>query len=189
MASESFAYMAIKLGIGTINGNRIYVGRTADNAVGNTVTQYARVTYPETIANPIFLSQMQTCNDDTVTATLRCRSVLTTEARVFKQREVSMGFTASATETAGYILINPDVIQALTTPESTKLFVYPNPVKDRLYISNNSLDKVKVDIYNLFGSLVLTEILKDNSVDVTTLNSGSYIVKISTGYISKFVKL
>jgi hypothetical protein len=189
IATEIFSYMAVKQGVGLVNGNRIIVGKTADNAVGNAVTQYARIVYPETITNPIFLAQMQTCNDDTVTATLRCRSVLTTEARIFKQREVSMGFTASATETAGYILINPDVIQAVETPELTQLTVYPNPVVDNLYFNRNFTNVLKIQVFTLYGEMVLSKTLNGNSMDVSELPSGCYLLKTSEHTISKFVKI
>ena len=189
IATEIFSYMAVKQGTGLVNGNRIIVGKTADNAVGNAVTQYARIVYPETITNPIFLAQMQTCNDDTVTATLRCRSVLSTEARVFKQREVSMGFTTSATETAGYILINPDVIQAVETPELTQLSVYPNPVVDKLYFNRNFTNVLKIQVFTLYGEMVLSKTLNGNSMDVSELPSGCYLLKTSEHTISKFVKI
>jgi hypothetical protein len=189
LATEIFSYIAVKPGVGTVNGNKIIVGRTADNAVGNAVTQYARVTYPETIANPIFLAQMQTCNDDSVCATLRCRSVLSTEARVFKQREVSMGYTASATETAGYLLINPDVIQAVDENHYQTFTVYPNPVVDRIYFNGNVTTGTNIQIYSLYGVMVLTKKLNGSSLDVSELPSGCYVLKTSDNATSRFVKL
>jgi hypothetical protein len=188
LQSEVFSYMAIRQGTGLLNGNKIIVGRTTENGVGNAVTQYARITYPETIANPVLLAQMQTCNDDTVTATLRCRSVLTTEARVFKQREVSLGFTASATETAGYILINPDVIQGISTVVESKLTVYPNPVKDKLYFNNTSMGDFKVEIYNLYGAMVKINTVTSNCLDVSDMHRGCYLIKFNGNFISKFIK-
>ena len=189
LVAEIFSYMAVKPGIGSVNGNKIIVGRTADNAVGNAVTQYAKISFGETITNPIFLTQMQTCNDDSVTATLRCRSVLTTEARVFKQREVSMGYTASANETAGYIIINPDVIQAVDETQIQHLSLYPNPVKNRIYFSQSLSSNTKVDIYNMCGELVVSRILTENSIDISKLPSGYYLLKTSEGTNSKFVKM
>ena len=189
LVTEIFSYMAVKPGIGAVNGNKIIVGRTADNAVGNAVTQYARISYGETIANPIFLAQMQTCNDDSVTATLRCRSVLTTEARVFKQREVSMGYTASATETAGYIIINPDLIQAVDETHIQNLAIYPNPVKDKIYFTRSFTTNTKIDIYNLYGEMVFSKIITGNSLDISELTSGCYFIKTLDNSISKFVKM
>ena len=189
LVNEIFSYLAVRPGVGKVNGNKIKVGFTADNAVGNAITQYAKISYGETIENPIFLAQLQTCNDDTVTATLRCRSILTTEARVFKQRETSMGFTASATETAGYILVNADITDGIETPELKQLSVYPNPVNDKLFLVRNSTDAIYVSVYNLYGGLVKCAYLDGNSIDVADLKPGCYVMK-STGFATiKFVKL
>ena len=189
LTTEIFSYLAIRPGVGRVNGNKIKVGFTAENAVGNAITQYARIPYGETIENPVFLAQLQTCNDDTVTATLRCRSILTTEARVFKQREVSMGFTASANETAGYILINTDVTDGIEGPELKQFSVYPNPVVDKLFVLRNSNEAIQLSVFNLYGELVKNGWIDGNSFDVSDLKPGCYLLK-STGFTTtKFVKL
>lgn len=189
LTTEIFSYLAIRPGVGRVNGNKIKVGFTAENAVGNAITQYARIPYGETIENPVFLAQLQTCNDDTVTATLRCRSILTTEARVFKQREVSMGFTASANETAGYILINTDVTDGIESPELKQFSVYPNPVVDKLFVVRNSDEAIQLSVFNLYGELVKNGWIDGNSLDVSDLKPGCYLLK-STGFTTtKFVKL
>ncbi len=186
--SEVFSYFAIQQGVGNINGYKITVGRTAENTVGNSLTQFARVVYNEKIDNPVFLSQLQTCNDDTVTATLRCRSVLTTEARVFKQREISTGNTVSAFETAGYILINPDVYNAIESVDNSSGKIYPNPVKDKLFFNKHEIEQNAIDIYNLSGLKVKSATLMNNAVDVNDLVTGCYFVKMHTGEVLKFVK-
>ena len=189
LTTEIFSYLAIRPGVGRVNGNKIKVGFTAENAVGNAITQYARIPYGETIENPVFLAQLQTCNDDTVTATLRCRSILTTEARVFKQREVSMGFTASANETAGYILINTDVTDGIESPELKQFSVYPNPVVDKLFVVRNFDEAIQLSVFNLYGELVKNGWIDGNSLDVSDLKPGCYLLK-STGFTTtKFVKL
>ncbi len=185
---EVFSYLAVQQGIGNINGYKIKVGRTAENAVGNSLTQYARIVYDERIDNPVFLSQLQTCNDDTVTATLRCRSILTTEARVFKQRELSMGNTASAFETAGYILINPAVYNSVEENTMKKIHIFPNPAVDKIYFTNNPFRENSIEIFNLSGIKVKATNTTDNFIDVEDLQKGYYFIKFATGHIYKFVK-
>jgi hypothetical protein len=189
IVSEIFSYLAVQQGVGNIDGKKIVVGRTLEGAVGNALTQYARITYGDTIQNPVFLAQLQTCNDDSVTATLRCRSITKTEARVFKQREVSMGYTASANETAGYMLINPDELpQAVNQLEMNAFELYPNPVSENLYLRNLPDDLKNIRIYN-FAGVLLTEIKSSmNQIDVSALSPGVYYLKGNNGYISKFIK-
>lgn len=188
LVSEIFSYFAIEQGVGWVNGNKIKVGRTAENGVGNAITQYARIMYDETIDNPVFIAQLQTCNDDTVTASLRCRSVLTTEARVFKQREQSLGFTNSAFETAGYILLNPDIYNEVDILENPDLSLYPNPVADCLYITGGILEPILFEIYNLYGIKVKSEILDKQYIDVSNLNTGCYYLKSNGFPVLKFIK-
>jgi len=44
----------------------------------------------------------------------------------------------------------------LINPESQKLNLYPNPVNN--YISFNNINMLKVDVYNILGSVVLKDI-------------------------------
>ena len=188
LASEIFSYIAIEQGVGRVNGNKIKVGRTAENGVGNAITQYARIMYDETIENPVFIAQLQTCNDDTVTASLRCRSVLTTEARVFKQRELSLGFMDSAFETAGYILLNPDIYNELDKVENPELSLFPNPVADRLFIKGRISGSILFEIYNLYGMKVKSEMSNNNYIDVSNLQTGCYYLKSNGFPVLKFLK-
>lgn len=51
---------------------------------------------------------------------------------------------------------------------------YPNPVNDRLYFSSRNV--FSVDIYNILGSKVSSQIVTDG-VDMSNLNKGLYLVK------------
>lgn len=188
ISAEIFSYLAVEQGQGVINGRRVIVGRTADNAVGNAITQFARISYGETIQNPIFFAQLQTCND-TVTATLRCRSILTSEARVFKQRELSSGVTTAANEAAGWMVINPEVILSTPVSSEARLSIYPNPVTERLYVIRNSNEAVQAEIFSVSGVLVLRQMIFGNAIDVSQLKPGYYFMRIDGSAMTKFVKL
>ena len=65
----------------------------------------------------------------------------------------------------------------------TDVNVYPNPVKDRLYIETSTqIQSVEVyDIYGRVQNLRNSETQKlRNSIDVSNLNSGIYFVKVKT---------
>ncbi|MDD3078442.1 MAG: glycosyl hydrolase [Paludibacter sp.] len=188
LKSEVFAYMAIEQGIGSVNSNKIRVGLTEENGVGNAITQYAKITYGETIENPVFLAQLQTCNDDTVTATLRCRSVTDTEARVFKQSEKSIAGITPANETAGYILVNTEIASSVERPEGTILKIYPNPVRDILHVEGIDVLDKQVEIYDVLGRKVLFRKLNDSVVDVSALNIGVYILSVENKPVQTFIK-
>ncbi len=72
------------------------------------------------------------------------------------------------------------------------LTIYPNPVKDFLQIKTNSGTIVKsISVYNSLGQIMMTKIGDNKLIDLSSLKSGMYFMKISTdnGVIgSKFLK-
>ena len=71
--------------------------------------------------------------------------------------------------------------------------IYPNPVKDRLYIETES-EIEEVIVYDIFGRHQVTETPSHQemiSIDISNLNSGVYFVKINTtngNIVKRFVK-
>jgi hypothetical protein len=61
----------------------------------------------------------------------------------------------------------------------TLFLIYPNPVKDKLFIQGVS-NPLKVSIYNLLGKKVLS-IKNTNNINVQSLPSGVYTIRISDG--------
>ena len=75
----------------------------------------------------------------------------------------------------------------LTNDNRSVVEIYPNPIKDRLFI--NSEEKISsVMIYNLDGNLVLEEKDKFKELDLAYLESGIYLVliKLSGSRIERF---
>ncbi|MBO7572712.1 MAG: T9SS type A sorting domain-containing protein [Bacteroidales bacterium] len=71
--------------------------------------------------------------------------------------------------------------------------VFPNPVSDRLYIAGGEMRFAALEIYDMTGRLVMSEDNPMMSVDVSSLEAGQYVVRLSTedGKIikSKFLKV
>ncbi|MBB4800643.1 pectate lyase [Flavobacterium nitrogenifigens] len=63
--------------------------------------------------------------------------------------------------------------------ENTKIVLYPNPFSDILYLSDANQKVEKVLIYNISGNLVMTS-GKSESIDTSSLISGTYLAKIYT---------
>lgn len=80
--------------------------------------------------------------------------------------------------------------EAILSSKSNKpldFVIYPNPVKNELYIQTNS--KIKhVEIYNLNGQLFYKSNEGDQTINTADLSQGTYILKINNDY-TKFVKL
>ena len=69
---------------------------------------------------------------------------------------------------------------ALKDIEKTDITIRPNPADHQIYISARNQQNIdKILIYNTLGKLVLTQ--KSNSVDVSHLPKGVYVVKVEIG--------
>jgi len=86
-------------------------------------------------------------------------------------------------------------IQALSNPSfefGDEFALYPNPVKDILNISSKHQTEIKsVEIYNIIGQLVIVVPNAVQNIDVSSLESGTYFVKVNSEKGSgntKFIK-
>lgn len=59
------------------------------------------------------------------------------------------------------------------------LSIYPNPAKNLLNITSDSIETKQVEIYNILGKSVLSTKVTNAPINVSTLTSGVYIVKIT----------
>lgn len=185
LTGETVSYIAIAQGRGNFNNNQIIVSKTA-NTVGP--LYYTTINYGDSVSNAIFIPQIQTCNDDTVTATLRCVAVGTKSSSVIKQREKSLGLTTAANETVGWVLIKPaSVIQGIEIPRIESMEIYPNPVIETLYFKQFQ-DNENIRIYNLLGTLVKMINVTGNQIDVADLPVGYYVIKAGINKTTKFFK-
>jgi hypothetical protein len=75
---------------------------------------------------------------------------------------------------------------AISNPLSFK--VYPNPTKDDINISGFEGEK-SFKIYNLLGRLVMNGVAsKSKKINISSLDSGMYLLKFDTGNVLKIIK-
>lgn len=60
--------------------------------------------------------------------------------------------------------------------EQNKIKVYPNPVKEIIYLSN--IEKVEYEIVDITGKSILRGISNENNINVSNLEKGIYILKM-----------
>lgn len=88
------------------------------------------------------------------------------------------------------------VISNMSDPSSVKgveaeiaedeVVIYPNPAENVIYVNSN--DSAKVEIYSLSGALVRS-VSDSNSVDISSLMRGTYVVKVTTDTKVSYTKL
>ncbi len=92
---------------------------------------------------------------------------------------VNNGYSSCATTTSSLNLNGPD-----------KVNIFPNPVKDKLYISNLKTPKILVKIYDVNGRLVLKNKVSDKEyLNVSTLSKGIYQIKFESNNWTETRKL
>ncbi|WP_158605914.1 S8/S53 family peptidase [Taibaiella sp. KBW10] len=71
------------------------------------------------------------------------------------------------------------------------IFIYPNPVADRLYIKDTENKEVAYRIFDIYGKVWLTSTQKGTDLDVSSLSAGIYFLQLSGdrySYYQKFIK-
>ena len=111
--------------------------------------------------------------------------------------DVVIQFKGTSNQATGDAYIYLDEITVVSSPlsisdfENQPLFTFqPNPVKHTLSLNAQSIID-NVTLYNMLGQVILT--VKPNAVeselDMSSLNTGSYFLKVSIGSISKTVNI
>jgi ELWxxDGT repeat protein len=106
---------------------------------------------------------------------------------VLKRWEISFdtnGFGGYFIKSAGF--------EILTPPEKNNAEIYPNPVSNDFVVNFESNKPAKVIIFDLNGrNLIEKEVLNNQKIDISSLNSNVYLVKIITdtgNFIKKIIK-
>ena len=73
---------------------------------------------------------------------------------------------------------------------ASDIIIYPNPVSDKLFLSNELLNK-DYDIISLTGIIVKSGKIDKNEIDLTELKSGIYFIQIkeNTAFNTRIIKL
>ena len=70
--------------------------------------------------------------------------------------------------------------EIVAEPETKKMILYPNPVADVLYLTKSAQKVEKVQVYNMSGTLIKSAGKDVESIDLSNLIQGTYLVKIYT---------
>ncbi|MDV7188205.1 S8 family serine peptidase [Lutibacter sp. TH_r2] len=84
-------------------------------------------------------------------------------------------------------------VLSVPNEELVKQFtVYPNPVKDQLFIKfPNNYEEVKVTVYNVLGKMQLQQVVKKESpsLNIAHFSKGLYMVSLSNGDVKTSFKI
>ena len=79
---------------------------------------------------------------------------------------------------------------AVAQNEISGLNVYPNPVSNGVvYINSSSSDSKSVVVYDVLGKQLLQQVVTNGTLNVSALNKGVYIMKVTEGAATSTKKL
>ncbi len=78
---------------------------------------------------------------------------------------------------------------AILTDPAPDNFFYPNPAGNILYFNDISSTTARVSIYDMHGRMVLTPRIAENSVDISSLPKGVYLIKLDDNSKTRMQKL
>ena len=88
------------------------------------------------------------------------------------------------------ISFNIDTGLSINNNEIIEMLVYPNPVeKNYINITSSEEGPKKIKIYTITGSKILDTTIKGKTLDISSINSGIYILKVTINEQSKLSKL
>ncbi|OMQ12158.1 T9SS type A sorting domain-containing protein [[Flexibacter] sp. ATCC 35103] len=159
--------LATNKGTVTYNGSTLTQCLKMETATTITYT----TTQPSTLTL-VFVEPAGTAKIDgtnyTATAGIITVSVAAGNHTISKKDTANLFYVKTAYSTLG---LNENL-------DYSQVKVYPNPVTNQLYISSDNVQKV--EIYNVIGMLLKTIEKNIESVDLSNLTPGNYIVRITT---------
>jgi Lamin Tail Domain/Secretion system C-terminal sorting domain len=149
------------------------------------LVQINNVTFDVTTPNfPISASNINVSNG---TDTLVFRSIFT-EANYMGTIKpttatniiVLVGRAGAVAQVAARNLADITVLSANQFNEIAGLNVYPNPVSNgKLYITSENSNEKTVAVYDILGKQIINQIITNEVVNVSALNAGIYVIKIT----------
>ena len=88
------------------------------------------------------------------------------------------------------ISFNIDTGLSINNNEIIEMLVFPNPVeKNYITITSSEEGPKKIKIYSISGNEILDTTIKGKTLDISSVNSGFYILKVTINEQSKLSKL
>ena len=92
---------------------------------------------------------------------------------------------------AGTIGFNNENTSSIEKNLDQQFDIYPNPVSDFLNITKLNQQKAEVLIFDLIGNIILSTVIEQSqsNIDLTTLESGMYIITINGSLSDRLIKI
>jgi len=117
---------------------------------------------------------------------MQVQSGSTFEATFTVPQLTALYFSLTATDNqGGSISSSPSLVNLSTgigTTTADKLEIYPNPAHQQFAVATNGSTPINITVYDLTGKKIIERrsVLPNQSIDIASLSSGIYLIRIST---------
>ena len=89
----------------------------------------------------------------------------------------------------GIAVLNQKTERIELAENGVQMSVYPNPATDRICVTLENLENIDATLFDMSGRAVKTLTLRngDNTIDISTLQNGIYLIRVA-GSVTKIVK-
>ncbi|HEY6143790.1 MAG TPA: T9SS type A sorting domain-containing protein [Flavobacterium sp.] len=160
-----------------------------------------RITYTTTysstlilVFDPTFAGNIKLTSGTDIAIAAKTTSYTATKGIVIITDIAPGTYTISKGDTTNLYFIKTTYRKNLGTEDNVKapkLTLYPNPTTNQLYFSSSDQKIENVAIYSLSGALIKNISTVGESIDVSNLSTGSYLVKVTTeqgSFTQKIIK-
>jgi pectate lyase len=185
-SGKTSSFYTITGNMNSTNGSVTYAGLTltARLKIESSTTVTYTTTSPSTLTLVFDANFTGTVKVNNVSYTASAGIVSATipaGSNTITKGSVANLFYISTDYNSGSTLRTAQTSSEITSESKTsKVILYPNPVADVLYFSESVQSIEKVQVYNMSGTLVKSVGKNVESIDVSNLISGTYLVKVYT---------
>lgn len=149
------------------------------NGSHNFVTRVTNPNVVEFIFENIQLPFNDANNDGYVSFKIKTKSTLTGGDSFSNTAKIYFDYNAPIITNTYTTTVESTLGISEIKNNKTEISIYPNPVKDLLYIRSDK-EIIKTEIFDVSGRILSSVVVKNKSLDVNDLPKGQYIIKIFT---------
>ncbi|AZA79564.1 T9SS C-terminal target domain-containing protein [Chryseobacterium sp. G0186] len=160
------------------------------NGSHNFVTKMSNPNIVEFIFENVQLPFDNANNDGYITFKIKTKSTLNLGDSFSNTAKIYFDYNAPIVTNTYTTAIENILATSEISKKNEDFTIYPNPVKDILYLQTKH-EIIKAEIYDLSGRILNSASAKRNSVNVSELTKGTYIIKAFTKEkvtVQKFIK-
>jgi hypothetical protein len=140
-----------------------------------------------TVSNPTITVQKNSLDYDVVSII----DIKNNQTVAYTETSTEINFTVPIEAGDGIVLkLSDETFDIDDINLNNQIAVFPNPVKDKLYINGGNIPVLSYELYNTLGKIVKSGKIQSNEgINVKSIHNDIYFLRVNTKYGSKIFKI